>query len=110
MTLPLEKFFQILNLVAPIVFSLIPGVPPALIPLIVDGIGVAQQSAQPGADKKAAVLASVTTAIGITAAVPGGPKMDAPLVTAAVGSGIDAVISTIHAIEGAHAVVAPVTS
>lgn len=104
MVFDFSAFLKILTTVAPAVLAVVPGgaALAPLAPLIIKGIGDAQQTQAPGADKKAAVLTLVKDAIEGTNLVKPG-TLDPALVQDAASHAIDAVITTIHVIEGAHA-------
>lgn len=98
------KFLQILTTVAPVILLAVPG-GAALAPVaavIVTGIADAQK--KPGAtgpEKKAFVLQLVKDATeGAVLVKPG--AIDPVLVQEAAGHAIDAVIATVHAVQGAH--------
>ncbi len=99
------QFFSILTAVAPVVLLAVPGgaVIAPLVPLILKGIADAQ--AKPGAtgpQKKAYVMALVSDAVKATSLVRPG-ILDQVLAIEAAGHGIDAVISSINAVQVAHA-------
>ncbi|SRR5260221_2910659 len=99
-----SKFAQVASVVAPVVLSVIPGVPPIIIPLITHGIQEAELI--PGAssqDKKQHVLDLVTSGIqGINIAA-GHVEVDPSAVTGAVSNGIDTTIATINIVKSAQA-------
>lgn len=105
MAFNLKQFLGVLTAVAPIVFLAVPGgaALAPFVPLIVKGIADAQ--AQPGAtgvEKKAFVLALVKDAADTTAQL--NPHLiDPALTVAAAGQAVDAVITTVNAIQTAHA-------
>ena len=101
MAFSLKMFAQLLKSVGPLILGAT-GVPPALIPVVVHGIELAESGKTTfgtgtGAQKKAFVLDAVETAVnGINAAKPGtaveGYKE-------AVSDGIDATIGVINVIK-----------
>lgn len=97
------KFMAIVGLVGPGVLMLVPGgekVAP-LVPVIIGAIGEAQQiKGATGAEKKAHVLKIVAASVAV-ANTTGKVKLDDAEVATATGLGIDAVISTVHVIQGA---------
>lgn len=96
-----HKFADIVKTVGPAVLMVIPGVPPALIPLVVHGIVVAESlPGASGAEKKAHVVELVKTGLqGMNAA---GVHVDADAVSGAVSQGIDATITAVNGIKAAN--------
>jgi len=97
----LSDFFHALETVAPVVLSLVPGVPPVLVPVIQHGIQVAE--GMPGAtgeQKKAAALDLVNTGITATNAAAGKQVID-PSVINAVSNGIDTTIGVVNILHKA---------
>ncbi len=102
----LAKFLSIIKLVAPVVLASVKGgekIAP-LVPVITGAIEEAEQiHGATGAEKKAHVLNVVSA--GVTAAnATGKVKMDPAEVQAVASDGIDAVIGTLHVIDGAKVV------
>lgn len=97
----LQKFLSILAAVGPAILgAAVPGAQ-VFIPVIIGAIGEAQAiKGATGPQKKAHVLAIVTSAVTLANATHQIPALDAPLVLSTVGSGIDTVIGTIHIIDG----------
>lgn len=105
----LKKFLAVLQVVGPVVLTLVPGggVAAVLIPTVVHAIGEAEQiKGASGADKKAHVMDIVGSAVTVANAT-NKVKLDPAEVNAAVDKGIDTVISAIHVVEGAKVVKAP---
>jgi hypothetical protein len=101
----LNQWLSVFSLLAPIILALVPGAA-KFAPLT--GVilkGIADQQAIPGkvgAEKKAAVLALVTDgAQGVNLVKPN--TIDIGLATEAAGHAIDAVITSINAVQTAHA-------
>lgn len=91
-----STFVNIAKLVAPAALAA-SGVPPALIPVVVHGIAIAEQCPATGPEKKALVLDAVATAVaGINAVKPGAVSETWPAV---VGMGIDATVGAVNAIK-----------
>jgi hypothetical protein len=105
MGFPFARFFSILTAIAPVILMAVPGgaALAPLVPIIVQGVADAQQ--QPGATgatKKAYVMALVTDAVtGANTVKPG--TIDAPTALTAASEGIDAVITSVNAVQLAHA-------
>lgn len=102
----LSKFLSLVRVLGPVVLASVPGgekIAPH-IDTIVDAIGEAQQiKGATGAEKKAHVLAIV--AAGVTEANASGKVHLEPAEAQAIAShGIDAVIGTVHVVEGAKVV------
>jgi hypothetical protein len=102
----LKKFLAILNAIAPVILLTVPGGEKValLVPVIVGAIGEAQ--AIPGAtgpEKKAHVLAIVAASV-TTANATGKVTLDPAEVAAVADKGIDAVVGTIHVVNGAKIV------
>mgnify|MGYP001603974583 CR=1 FL=1 len=93
-----KSFIRVLREVGPIalVFA---GVPPVLIPAIVHGIELAEQSVSPmtGPEKRAFVLDSVATAATAVNAVRPGTLVSGYPET--VGKGIDTTVAVVNLIE-----------
>jgi hypothetical protein len=107
----LKKFLQVLQIVGPVVLTLVPGggVAAVLIPTIIHAIGEAEQiKGAKGPEKKAHVMEIVDSAVAVANATSK-TKLDPAEVKATVDKGIDTVISTIHVVEGAK-VLKPVKS
>lgn len=101
-----SKFATIAQVVAPTVLSVIPGVPPALIPVVAQGITEAESlPGATGAEKKQHVINLVTE--GMTGVNAVHPVADPAVVTAAVSQGIDAVVSTVNNIKAVHDTLPP---
>jgi hypothetical protein len=97
--LALLKWLELVKNLAPFILASVPGVPPVLIPAIVQGISVAE--AIPGANgaaKKAAVLQEIAIGLQTTNAIRPG-TIDTVSVLGAVNSGIDATVNAINAIH-----------
>lgn len=95
-----KDFGHVLEQIAPIALSVIPGVPPVLIPLVVHGIQTAEAiPGATGAQKKAAALDLVNTGIASTNAAAGKQVID-PTAINAVGEGIDTVVGVVNLING----------
>lgn len=104
MGFPFAKFFSVLTFIGPMILMAVPGgagLAP-LIPIIITGIAEAQKKpGATGAEKKAYVLSLVDTAIaGINAVRPG--TVNASQMHQAAGYAIDAIITSMHAVEAAH--------
>lgn len=109
MKFDLHKFLAIVNLVGPVVLAALPGgaVIAPMIPVIVAGIGEAQQiKGATGAQKKEHVMKIVQAGIAV-ANQTGKVKLDPTEVETVASNGIDTVISTIHVIGGAKVVKQP---
>ena len=102
----LSKWLNLVTLIAPVVLANVKGGDriASMVPVIVSGITEAEQIAgASGAEKKAHVLNIVQA--GVTAAnATGKVHLDAADVQAIAGGGIDTVINTLHAIDGATVV------
>lgn len=99
----MKKWLELVKVLAPVILSVTPGVPPILIPAIVHSIETAEQiPGATGAQKKAAVLDEVRTGLAVTAAVKGAPVIDTELTVAAVSSGIDAAVNGVNAVHSIH--------
>lgn len=109
MKLNINKWLTIVSQIAPIVLLAVPGgaaIAP-LVPVITHAITEAEQiKGASGADKKAHVLNTVQDAV-TTINATGKAKLDPAEVQAVAGQGIDAVIATVHVVEGAKIVKAP---
>lgn len=98
-----SKWLNVVKLVAPIVLANVKGGDKiaAVIPVITDGIAEAEQiKGASGADKKAHVLNVVQAGVAAANAT-GKVKLDPAEVQAIASGGIDTVVNTIHAIDGA---------
>ncbi len=99
------KWFGILTTLAPLIFAIVPGgqALAPFVPIIVTAMGEAQQLAgASGLAKKGSVLALVGTAATATNLVKPG-TVDPTLLQQAVGEAIDAVITSVNAVQLAHA-------
>jgi hypothetical protein len=100
-----SQFVSLLTTIAPVVLLAVPGgglIAP-LMPLIVQGIADAHTlPGASGADKKAYVLQLVADATQATALIKPG-TIDPALALQAASHGIDAVITSINAVQVAHA-------
>jgi len=104
-----RRFADVVVRVAPVVLSVVPGVPPGLGPLISHAIIEAEAiHGASGADKKAHVMNIVNDALA-TADSVGKPIGDASVIVPAVSAATDAVISTVNAVKAAHQPEAPAT-
>ena len=105
----LHKFLSIVKLIGPGVLASVPGgekIAPH-VDTIVDAIGEAEQiKGASGAEKKARVLSIVQAGV-TTANATGKVQLDPLEVQAIASDGIDAVIGTVHVIEGAKVVKFP---
>ena len=102
----LHKFLAVLASIGPVVLVAVPGGPliAPLVPLIVSAIGEAEQvKGASGAEKKAHVLNIVAAGVATTNAT-GKVALDPAAVAVVAGTGIDAVIGTLHVVEGAKVV------
>ena len=92
-----RAFAAIGKLIAPAILAA-SHVPPALIPLVMHGIELAETDpGKTGAEKKAFVLEAVATGVaGINAVKPG---LINPQWPALVGTGIDLTVNTINAVR-----------
>lgn len=99
----LHKFLEVVGQIGPVVLAAVPGgekIAP-LIPKIVHAIGEAEAiKGATGTEKKARVLNVAHEAAAIASAT-GKVKMDPAEVEAIVSAGVDAVIGTVHVIDGA---------
>jgi hypothetical protein len=103
MKFDLRKFLAVVAQVGPVVLAAVPGGQKigAIIPQVVDAIGEAEQiKGATGAEKKAHVLNVVRTAVNV-ANSSGRVKLDSAEVEAVASAGVDAVIGTVHVIDGA---------
>lgn len=99
------KFLAILGAVAPVILMVTPGgaVLAPLIPVMIKGIAEAQQMpGKTGPEKKAIVLHEVEQGAHVLNTLKPG-TIDPALAVEAAGHGIDAVITSIHAVETAQA-------
>ena len=105
----LHKFLSLVKLLGPAVLVSVPGgekIAPH-VDTIVNAIGEAEQiKGASGAEKKARVLSIVQAGVK-TANATGKVQLDPLEVQAIASDGIDAVIGTVHVIEGAKVVKAP---
>ena len=103
MKFDLKKFVAVVSQVGPVVLAMVPGgdkIAP-VIPKIVDGIKEAEaMKGASGADKKRHVLNIVEQAVGV-ANTTGKVSISADQVKSIASQGIDAVVATVHVIEGA---------
>ncbi len=95
-------FEVILNEVAPIVLSFIPGVPKAIIPQVVKAMADAEATGVAGPVKLQAVIAD---SLNVAATVV--PGLDAVGLASAVSVGVSSVITSINSIRDAKAALAP---
>lgn len=101
-----HKFLQIVASVGPILLTLVPGgaAVATLVPVIISAIGEAEQiKGATGAEKKAHVLEIVAASVTV-ANTTGKVRLDPAEVQTVAGNGIDAVIGTVHVIQGAKVV------
>lgn len=99
----LGKFLAVVSQVGPIVLAATPGAEKfaPLVTTIVGAIGEAEQiKGASGPEKKAHVIAVAKAAVEV-ANTTGKVKLDPADVDAAVGAGVDAVLGTVHVLEGA---------
>lgn len=100
----LSRFVEILDRVGPSILAVVPGgekIAP-LVPKIVHGIKEAQaMKGASGEEKKAHVLAAI--ADGADVAKAAGVHVSTEEITAIASKGIDAVVETVHVVEGAKA-------
>ena len=102
----LAKFLQILAFVGPAVLVAVPGgaALAPLVPVIISAIGDAQAiKGATGAEKKAHVLKIATAAVTVANST-GKVRLSETEVEDVAGKGIDAVIGTIHIVQGAKVV------
>lgn len=102
MKFDLHKFLAIVSQVGPVVLAAVPGGEKisGIIPQVVQAIGEAEQiKGATGAEKKAHVLNIVRNAT--TVANTGRQRVDPAEVEAVASAGVDAVIGTVHVINGA---------
>lgn len=98
----MSKWLDAIKTVAPIALSLIPGVPPVLIPLIVHGIETAEKlPGATGPQKKAYVIDLVNSGVAGTNAAAGKQVIDPVAVSTAVDEGIDTAVAVANAIASA---------
>lgn len=103
MSFPWAVFAKIAELVGPIAMSAA-GVPPAVIPLVVHGIQIAEAAGPPkgladaktGAEKKALAMDAVQTGLNAVNAVRPG-TVDVTGIASVVSNGIDAAVAAINA-------------
>ena len=84
------KWLKIVAKLAPVLLPFIPGIPATLVPVIVQGIELAEIVGGSGPDKKAVAVDHIK-----------GVVPDQPLDEAAVSRGIDAVIAAANMTEAA---------
>lgn len=97
-----KHFTDIAKVVAPAVLSVVPGVPPVVIPLIVHGITEAEAlPGATGAEKKAHVLALVNDGL-MTANATGKVVIPTGDILASVSGGIDAAVTAVKAVKDSH--------
>lgn len=100
----LGKFLQIVGAIGPGVLLMVPGgekIAP-LVPVIIGAIGEAEQiKGATGAQKKDHVLQIVAAGVDVANAT-GGVTLDRAEVQTVAGQGIDAVIGTVHIVQGVH--------
>jgi hypothetical protein len=105
----LHKFIDVVKFIAPVVLLAVPGgaaIAP-LIPVITHAITEAEQmKGASGAEKKKHVL-EITAASVTTLNASGKVHLNPAEVAQVASDGIDAVIGTVHVIEGAKVVKAP---
>jgi hypothetical protein len=98
----LDRFKQLLSMLAPVVLTAVPGgekIAP-FVPVIVHGIDEAEQIKDAtGAEKKAHVLEIVKASVTVANAT-GKVKLDPAAVHAVASKGIDSVVGAIDIIEG----------
>ena len=93
------KWLQLVASFAPYILATIPGLPPFVIPAIVQGIqDVEQIPGASGAQKKATVLDLVKTGLGVVNNATS-HKVDPVAATAAVSLGIDAVVAAVNVVQ-----------
>lgn len=93
-----KAFAHVLGQIAPLVLMIIPGVPPILIPSIVNGIQAAEQFGGTGAEKKAAAIATVKSSIAVANLVAQREVVD-PTAIHAVSNGIDTVVGVVNLLK-----------
>lgn len=99
-----SKFADTVKVVGPVVLSVIPGVPPVLGPVIIHAISEAENlKGATGAQKKAHALNLINDSLNAVNAVKGETVLDPQQIVPAVSQGIDAVITTVNAVQAAHA-------
>lgn len=99
-----SNFANIAKIVGPSVLSVIPGVPPIIIPLVVHGITTAESmQGATGDQKKAAAMSLINDGLTGLNAAKGETVLDPAVVVPAVSQGVDAVVTTINAVKAAHA-------
>lgn len=105
----LDRFLAVLNAVAPAILLAVPNGDKiaAVIPQITHGIAEAQQmKGATGPEKKAHAMSIANDAVQSLNAT-GKVKLDSNEVQAVASHGIDAVVGTIHVIDGAKVVKVP---
>jgi hypothetical protein len=95
-------WLQVLLKLAPTILAVIPGVPPALVPAIADGIAEAEAIGGSGPDKKAHVIKLATDAVTGINAAKGSTVLDPTSTIQAVSAGIDTTIAVINTVKAAH--------
>lgn len=94
-----KNFGRILEQIAPIALSLVPGIPPVLIPVIVHGIQTAESVGGTGSEKKAQAMDLVRTGI-LAANLTAGKQIVDPTVIHAISNGVDTVVGVVNTIQG----------
>ena len=93
-----KNFGRIVEQLAPLVLSIVPGVPPILVPLIVHGIQTAELVGGSGAQKKASAVELTRTGIAATNAAANKQVID-PSVINAVSNAIDTVVGVVNVVH-----------
>lgn len=93
-----KNFARILEQIAPIALSVVPGIPPVLVPVIVHGIQTAEKLGGTGPEKKASAIDLVRTGILATNLAAGKQVVD-PSTINAVSNGIDTVVGVVNVIH-----------
>ncbi len=93
-----KNFGRLVEQLAPIALAVIPGVPPALIPIIVHGIQTSEKLGGTGAEKKAQVIDLARTSITATNIAAGKQVID-PSTINAVSNGIDTVVGVVNVLQ-----------
>lgn len=90
------KWLEALKVLGPMVLSLIPGIPPAVIPAIISGIREAEAlNGASNEDKKAHALNIVDLTVGVVNETKGHEAINVNNLNTAISSGIDMVVSSI---------------
>lgn len=100
-----EKWKEILNVFAPLVFALVPGgaALAPIVPAIINGISEAQQiRGASGPDKKAHVMAIVADAVAATNDAAGKIVLPSEQTMDAASSAIDTTIAVVNAAHAPH--------